>query len=44
MRAFIGREDFFGPDLKAVPGLEEAVAACLKEIEATSVRAVMEKI
>ena len=43
-KAFIEREDFFGPELKAVPGLEEAVAACLKEIEATSVRAVMEKI
>ena len=43
-KAFIEREDFFGPELKAVPGLEEAVAACLKEIEATSVRAMMEKI
>ena len=43
-KAFIEREDFFGPELKAVPGLEGAVAACLKEIEATSVRAVMEKI
>ena len=41
--AFIGREDFFGPDLKAVPGLTEAVSAYLKEIEDCGVRAVMEK-
>ena len=41
--AFIGREDFFGPDLKAVPGLIDAVAAYLSEIEASGVRAVMEK-
>ena len=40
---FIGREDFFGPELKAVPGLEEAVAGFLKEIEQSGVRAVMEK-
>ncbi len=42
-KAFIGREDFFGPELKAVPGLEEAVAGFLKEIEQSGVRAVMEK-
>ena len=42
-RAFIAREDFFGPDLKNVPGLESAVAAYLKEIETSGVRAVMEK-
>ena len=42
-KEFIGREDFFGPELKAVPGLEEAVAGFLKEIEQSGVRAVMEK-
>ncbi len=42
-KAFIEREDFFGPDLKAVPGFEEAVACYLKEIEEKGVRAVMEK-
>ena len=41
--AFIGREDFFGPDLKAVPGLIGAVSAYLAEIEADGIRAVMEK-
>ena len=41
--AFIGREDFFGPDLKAVPGLVGAVSAYLAEIEADGIRAVMEK-
>ena len=41
--AFIGREDFFGPDLKAVPGLIGAVSAYLAEIESDGVRAVMEK-
>ncbi len=43
VRAFIGREDFFGPDLKDVPGLAEAVTDYLKEIEAGGVRAAMEK-
>ena len=42
-KAFIEREDFFGPDLKAVPGIIEAVAEYLAEIEASGVRAVMEK-
>ena len=42
-KAFIQREDFFGPELQAVPGLIDAVAACLQEIEDTSVRAVVEK-
>ena len=42
-KAFIEREDFFGPDLKAVPGFEEAVACYLKGIEEKGVRAVMEK-
>ena len=41
--AFIGREDFFGPDLKAVPGLVGAVSSYLAEIEADGIRAVMEK-
>ncbi|MBR2824632.1 MAG: tagaturonate reductase [Clostridia bacterium] len=41
--AFIEREDFFGPELKAVPGLIESVAGYLAEIEAAGVRAVMEK-
>ena len=41
--AFIGREDFFGAELKAIPGLVESVIAYLKEIEASGVRAVMEK-
>ena len=40
---FIEREDFFGAELKKVPGIEEAVAAYLKEIEECGVRAVMEK-
>lgn len=38
---FISREDFFGPELKAVPGIEKAVAGYLKEIQAEGVRAVM---
>ena len=42
-RAFIEREDFFGPDLKKVPGLTEKVAAYLSEIEKDGVRKVMEK-
>ena len=42
-KEFIEREDFFGPELKAVPGLIEAVTGCLKEIEQAGVRAVMEK-
>ena len=41
--AFIGREDFFGPELKAVPGIQEAVSGYLKEIEECGVREVMEK-
>ena len=41
--AFLGREDFFGPDLKNVPGLVNAVAGYLREIESSGVRAVMEK-
>ena len=41
--AFIGREDFFGPDLKNVPGLEAAVTDYLKQIESKGVRAVMAK-
>ena len=41
--AFIGREDFFGPELKAVPGIQEAVSGYLKEIEECGVRKVMEK-
>ena len=41
--AFIGREDFFGPDLKNVPGLEAAVTDYLKQIESEGVRAVMAK-
>ncbi len=40
-RAFIRREDFFGPELQAVPGLEDAVAAYLQEIQKDGVRAVM---
>lgn len=43
VRDFVKREDFFGPDLCRVPGLEEAVTAWLKEIEECGVRAVMEK-
>lgn len=42
-KEFIEREDFFGLELKAVPGLIEAVTGCLKEIEQAGVRAVMEK-
>ena len=42
--AFIGREDFFGPDLKAVPGFVEAVSRYLEQIEKLGVRAVMEKV
>ncbi len=38
---FIGREDFFGPELKAVPGLEEKVTAYLSEIRSEGVQAVM---
>ena len=43
VKAFLSREDFFGPELKNVPGLEEAVTAYLGEIGAQGVRAVMEK-
>lgn len=43
VRAFISREDFFGPDLKQVPGLEESVTGYLKEIESIGVRSTMEK-
>ncbi len=43
VRAFIGREDFFGPEMKDIPGLEAAVSGYLKEIEESGVRAVMEK-
>ena len=39
--AFIGREDFFGSELKAVPGLKEKVTAYLKEIRENGVPAVM---
>ena len=42
-KAFIEREDFFGPELKAVPGFTDAVAGFLKEIETGGMRAVMEK-
>ena len=42
-RAFIEREDFFGPELKAVPGIVEAVSCWLQEIEQSGVRAVMQK-
>ena len=42
-KAFIEREDFFGPELKAVPGFTDAVVSYLKEIEAEGVRAVMQK-
>jgi len=41
--AFIDREDFFGPELKAVPGLKEDVTRYLTEIESDGVRAVMER-
>ena len=43
VRTFIGREDFFGPELKNVPGLEEKAVSYLKEIETCGVREVMEK-
>ncbi len=41
VHAFLGREDFFGPELKAVPGIEEKVAAYLSEIRENGVQAVM---
>ena len=40
--AFIGREDFFGSELKNVPGLTEKVTAYLREIQASGVKAVMQ--
>jgi len=39
----LAREDFFGPELKDVPGLCQAVTGYLKEIEADGVRKVMER-
>ncbi len=43
VHAFISREDFFGSELKAVPGLEGCVTAYLNEIRKDGVRAVMTK-
>ncbi len=43
VHAFISREDFFGSELKAVPGLEDCVTAYLNEIRKDGVRAVMTK-
>ena len=38
VKAFLGREDFFGQDLNAVEGLREAVTTYLKDIRTNGMR------
>ncbi len=40
---FVSREDFFGPDLAAIPDLESRTAYYLTEIKASNVRLVMKE-
>lgn len=44
VRAYLGREDFHGRDLNAVPGLTEAVTACLEDIRASGMRVALCRI
>ena len=43
VRSFVCREDFFGDELKEVPGLIDKVSAYFTEIRSSSVRDVMQK-
>ncbi|MBR3017040.1 MAG: tagaturonate reductase [Clostridia bacterium] len=43
VKAFLSNETFFGKDLTQLPGLEAAVAAALKDIQAKGMKAVVEE-